>query len=95
VAVKPSVILWGEYLSGDGTPSKAFNTLVATNHKLYGEQDYFPSVPKNTGNNGLIDVGGRVIVGKLFEDLKVNVDGRSQPRSFLARIVARVVCDGD
>lgn len=74
-AVKPKFIFWGEYLSGDGTPSKSFDTLFAANHKFYGEQDYFLGIPKHTGNNGLIDVGGRVILAKVMNRLKVNVDG--------------------
>lgn len=55
---KPVAIAWGEYLSGDGTPEGAFDTLYATNHKFYGEMDFFLAIPANTAQLGLADVGG-------------------------------------
>jgi len=57
---KPSVAAWFEYLQGDGTPEGTFDTLFATNHKFYGEMDYFLNIPVHTGNQGLMDVGGRL-----------------------------------
>ncbi|MFW5738799.1 MAG: alginate export family protein [Myxococcota bacterium] len=57
---KPLGLLWGEYLSGDGTPEGVFDTLYATNHKFYGEMDFFLAIPANTAQLGLVDVGGRL-----------------------------------
>lgn len=62
VAWKPTVLAWGEVLSGDGTPAGTFDTLFATNHKFYGEADFFIAIPAQTGFLGLIDVGGRLAV---------------------------------
>lgn len=50
-----------DYLSGgsssDSNPSrKAFNTLYATNHKFYGNMDYFLNVPADTRGGGLQDL---------------------------------------
>lgn len=51
-----------EFISGgDATDStdekiRTFNTLYATNHPLYGHQDYFENIPVDTRNGGLMDV---------------------------------------
>lgn len=50
-----------DYLSGGGTndnnPQRnAFSTLYATNHKFYGNMDYFLSVPSDTRFGGLQDI---------------------------------------
>ncbi|MFT7578848.1 MAG: hypothetical protein ACI9MR_000509 [Myxococcota bacterium] len=59
--MKPFVKLFGEFLSGDDDPTdadiKSFDTLFATNHKFYGEMDFFLNIPGNTGQRGLMDVG--------------------------------------
>ena len=61
-AVKPFVELFAEALSGDDDPAdgdvKTFDTLYATNHKFYGEMDFYLNTPKHTGGRGLMDVGG-------------------------------------
>ncbi|MDF1562289.1 MAG: alginate export family protein [Deltaproteobacteria bacterium] len=58
---KPALELWFEYLSGDdGSGRGAFDTLYATNHKFYGEMDYFLNIPVHSGGLGLMDVGGRL-----------------------------------
>ena len=49
------------YLSGggadDANPARhAFHTLYATNHKFYGNMDYFLNVPADTDNGGLQDL---------------------------------------
>lgn len=64
---KPKLSLWGEYISGN------FDTLYATNHKFYGEMDFFLNLPVQTLGLGLMDLGGRF---ELFpiQDLRVNVD---------------------
>lgn len=62
VAATPTLTLWSEVLSGDGTPTGAFDTLFATNHGIYGEMDVFIAIPKDTGALGLMDLGGRVAV---------------------------------
>ena len=59
VAVKPHLTAWGEVLSGDGTPEGTFDTMYATNHKFYGEMDYFLNIPLHTATLGLVDLGGR------------------------------------
>ncbi|MDR9419920.1 alginate export family protein [Gracilimonas sp.] len=50
-----------DYLSGgevgDSNPSKStFNTLYATNHKFYGNMDYFLNIPAETQGGGLQDI---------------------------------------
>ncbi|WP_138430992.1 porin [Fodinibius saliphilus] len=50
-----------DYLSGggidDSNPQRnAFNTLYATNHKFYGNMDYFLNVPGDTQFGGLQDI---------------------------------------
>lgn len=62
-AIKPSLSLFADYLSGDGTAEGTFDTLYATNHKFYGEMDYFLAIPKHTGNLGLIDAGAKLVIG--------------------------------
>jgi hypothetical protein len=61
VPAKPQVEIWGELLSGgDGAAGGAFDTLYGTNHDLYGEMDFFFSIPEDTAALGLVDLGGRV-----------------------------------
>lgn len=69
-----TVTLWGEYLSGDGTPTSAFDTLYATNHTFYGEMDRFIDLPRDTALLGLIDIGGRLTL-KPLDNLSIGVDG--------------------
>ncbi len=57
VALAPSVRLFADWLSGDGTAYGVFDTLYATNHKFYGEMDFFLAIPAQTKNLGLIDAG--------------------------------------
>ncbi len=50
-----------DYLSGgdkdDADPGRyAFNTLYATNHKFYGNMDYFLNIPNDTKGGGLQDI---------------------------------------
>lgn len=71
--LKPALLLWGEYLSGEGTPDTAFDTLFATNHAFYGEMDYFLVFPRDTAGLGLIDTGGRVAI-KPTERLTLHAD---------------------
>ena len=49
--------LFGEALSGDRTKEGAFDTLYGTNHKFYGEMDFFLDIPKHTALHGLVDAG--------------------------------------
>ena len=72
-AWKPMLMVWGEALSGDGTPEAAFDTLFATNHKFYGEMDQFINIPVHTGNLGLMDIGGRIAVAPA-DTVKLHVD---------------------
>ncbi len=51
---------FAELVSGDGTIGGSFDTLYATNHKFYGEMDFFLNIPANTRMLGLVDAGGRV-----------------------------------
>ena len=68
-----------EYLSGSGTPQSAFDPFFGTNHKFYGEADYFlviPGTALGTGGNGLIDYGGKVVftgVQKLVMSIDAHV----------------------
>jgi|AntRauTorcE11897_2_1112592.scaffolds.fasta_scaffold02628_8 hypothetical protein len=60
--LKPVTVSGGvDYLSGgevgDSNPSSStFNTLYATNHKFYGNMDYFLNIPAETQNGGLQDI---------------------------------------
>lgn len=60
-----------ETLSGDDDPSDAdehtFDTLFATNHKFYGEADFFLNIPADTAKRGLLDAGA-MLGAKLGED---------------------------
>lgn len=73
VATKPSIELWAEALTGDGTPQGTFDTLFATNHKFYGEMDFFLNIPKHTKNLGLMDLGGRLALSPV-KKVKLHVD---------------------
>jgi len=58
---KPTIDVWFDYLSGDDDPTdgkiKVFDTLFATNHKYYGNMDFFLNIPVHTGGLGLMDAG--------------------------------------
>ncbi len=60
--MKPFIEVFAEMLSGDDdgtdTDIKSFDTLFATNHKFYGEMDFFLNLPGNTAQRGLMDIGG-------------------------------------
>lgn len=56
VVAKPTLGAWFETLSGDGNAPAGFDTLYATNHKFYGEMDFFLNIPKHTANRGLQDI---------------------------------------
>jgi hypothetical protein len=73
VAWKPGVSIWTDVVSGDGTHTGAFDTLYATNHRYYGEMDFFLDLPKNTGYLGLIDVGAGLHVSP-SDRMKIGVD---------------------
>lgn len=73
VLLKPSLTGWFELVSGNATPEGAFDTLYATNHKFYGEADFFLNIPANAANLGLIDIGGRIGF-KPLEKLGFHVD---------------------
>lgn len=62
VVTKPYIKAWFEYLSGDkdSKPQGTFETPYPTNHKFYGEMDYFLAIGKNTAFLGLMDIGGRI-----------------------------------
>ena len=51
-----------DLLSGDDNLQddkyKVFNTLYGTNHKFYGEMDFFLNIPVDTEERGLRDIGG-------------------------------------
>lgn len=49
--------VFGEVLSGDRSKEGAFDTLYGTNHKFYGEMDFFLDIPKHTALHGLVDAG--------------------------------------
>jgi len=65
-----------EYLSGSGTPESAFDPFFGTNHKFYGEADYFlvmPGAALGTAGNGLIDAGG-VVKYSGFKGVALSID---------------------
>lgn len=66
-----------DYLSGgsasDSNPDRhSFNTLYATNHKFYGNMDYFTNIPNDTRAGGLQDVYVKTDF-VLSEKLKMNL----------------------
>jgi hypothetical protein len=76
VPTKPSLALFGDLLSGDEDLSddrvEVFDTLLATNHKFYGEMDFFLNIPAHTGGRGLVDVGAR-LSDEPAQGLRVNL----------------------
>jgi len=64
VPTTPFLQLFGDFSSGDDdttdTTVKVFDTLYATNHKFYGESDFFLNLPLNTGGRGLRDTGAKI-----------------------------------
>ncbi|MCA9526020.1 MAG: alginate export family protein [Myxococcales bacterium] len=59
-AMAPRFEVIADVVSGDGTPTGAFDTLYGTNHGYYGEADLFIALPPHTALLGLVDLGGRV-----------------------------------
>lgn len=61
---KPFVDVFAELVSGDDDPTdgtvKTFDTLYATNHKFYGEMDFFLNLPVHSQGRGLMDIGGAI-----------------------------------
>ncbi|MBM4341832.1 MAG: alginate export family protein [Deltaproteobacteria bacterium] len=53
----PTVGLFFEDLSGDGNAPNAFELNYGTNHRWYGEMDYFLAFGKDTLQRGLRDMG--------------------------------------
>jgi hypothetical protein len=76
----PFFELFGEVVSGDDDTSdgdkdvKTFDTLYATNHKFYGEMDFFLNLPVHTGGLGLMDIGAQVGISPL-KKIAVKVTG--------------------
>ena len=64
VATKPFIGMVFDWVSGDGnqtdTTVRAFDTLYATNHKFYGEMDFFLNLPVHTQGRGLVDVAPQI-----------------------------------
>ncbi|PIE19247.1 MAG: hypothetical protein CSA66_02650 [Proteobacteria bacterium] len=64
VPLRPALELFAELASGDDDPgdaeARSFDTLFATNHKFYGEMDFFLNLPANTAGRGLVDLGARL-----------------------------------
>jgi hypothetical protein len=75
-AVAPFIELFGELLSGDDDPNdadeKTFDTLFATNHRYYGEMDFFLNIPVDTARRGLADTGA-VLGIQLGQDMFANL----------------------
>jgi hypothetical protein len=61
LGMAPYIEAFADIVSGDDdtadTDIHSFDTLFATNHKFYGEADFFLNLPKDTTQRGLIDVG--------------------------------------
>lgn len=89
----PFIEAFVETLSGDDDPSdgdeKTFDTLFATNHKFYGEMDFFLNIPNDTRKRGLLDAGavigtkiGEDAFGQLAFHLFQAMDGQGGPSDF-------------
>ncbi len=74
------VALGGDLASGTDASEKeknqTFNTLYATNHKLYGTMDYFTSLPSHTKNGGLIDLYATLLY-EPTQQIKLRLDAHS------------------
>lgn len=80
MTVAPYVELFAELLSGDDDPADpdetTFDTLFATNHRYYGEMDFFLNLPRDTAERGLVDTGaafGAQLFDIAFARLAVHV----------------------
>ncbi|NJK90060.1 MAG: alginate export family protein [Myxococcales bacterium] len=71
--LSPNVTGRFEALSGDGTPGGAFDPFFGTNHKFYGEADFFLVIPAQTGFLGLMDPGF-VVSAKLAKNLITSIN---------------------
>ncbi|RLB52869.1 MAG: hypothetical protein DRI90_21730 [Deltaproteobacteria bacterium] len=64
VPTKPFVGAFGDFLSGDSDTAddtfRTFDVPYATNHKFYGEMDFFLNSVAHTQQRGLADLGGVV-----------------------------------
>lgn len=69
----PTIGLFFEDLSGDGNAPNAFELNYGTNHRWYGEMDYFLAFGKDTSNRGLRDMGV-TLSGTPVAGLTVGVD---------------------
>ena len=89
---KPTLSAGADYLTGNN-PEKskefgAFNTLYATNHKFYGEMDYFTDIPAHTYGLGLLDIHGSfsiLPVKKLITVLAIHYFRSVQKYTLLAK----------
>lgn len=60
VPTKPRFFVFTDVVSSNGTAAGTFDTLFATNHKFYGEMDFFLNLPLHTGGRGLLNPGAGV-----------------------------------
>ncbi len=74
MATEPGFKVFADYLPGDGKANSVFDTLYATNHKFYGEMDFFLAIPGHTKNRGLMDVGAQV-KAKVSKKVKLMATG--------------------
>ncbi|MBI4701789.1 MAG: alginate export family protein [Deltaproteobacteria bacterium] len=62
LAADPYLEAHADMLSGDADPGdrldRTFEVSLATNHKFFGEMDFFTDMERDTGERGLRDVGG-------------------------------------
>jgi len=75
IPTKPFLEAYGAFLSGDDNPDdltrRTFETVYATNHKFYGEMDFFLDIARDTQERGLRDIGGMVGASP-FEGFKLH-----------------------
>jgi len=98
----PFLQLHSDLVSGDGSPDdgtvRSFDTLFATNHRFYGNMDFFTNLPRDTNRRGLMDLGATLgfkphpnvtatLVGHVFQAM----ESRGGPGHYGVEVDTKVV----
>lgn len=97
----PTLIVWTDFLSGDGSPQRAFDQMLGSRHKFHGELDFFTNVSAQTSYRGLIDSGASVeivplrwltasVAGHYFQTAEADAGG---DRALASELDFKVVAD--
>ncbi len=99
IVYRPGLKLFFERASGATDKTSTFDTMYATNHKFYGEMDFFLNLPVNTDNRGLQDLGITLIATPFkkakffatFHNFKATVKVNDDPVDFGNEIDLKLV----